>query len=298
MVRLIECEGDLESVIRAMNLIKYIRGKCTEYNENFVIIAVGMPGKGKTMGSCSLAELLDDDFDESRVAVNYTEFFNLINNHDPPLPPGSVIIYDEFQQSANSRDWQNVLNRAISDVVNTFRSRRLITIITTPRMALIDKNVRCLLNMRMDFKRKNLRKKYSVAVPYFQEVNNTRYTKQESWEWMPRIFEHGIKKKMNAIHFSLPTIHLRKAVDRKIDDFKRQVALDAQAKMSVDDVKEEENKLDFKGMVDIVKRDTQRFMGKLPNSKKPPELRTEKIMMEFGVNRTTAQNIRGAVLYT
>jgi len=296
--RIIEAEGDYESIVRALNLITFIREKCVDYKENFVILAVGMPGKGKTMGACTLGQLLDENFNVDRVCVSYKEFFSLINDQQPPLPPGSVIVYDEFQQSANSRDWQNVLNRAISDVVNTFRSRRLITIITTPRMGLIDKNVRSLLNMRLDFKKKNMRRKVSIAIPYFQEVNNTRYIKSEAWEWIPRITEDGIKKKMNNIEFSLPSVKLRRQVDLKIDDFKRQVAIEAALKVDGnDDTPAKEKSLDFQGIVEIVKSDPQRFMAKKPRSNKPATIRKEKIMLEFGIGQETARNVVNAVTY-
>ena len=299
MTRIIECEGDYESIVRAMNLITFIRKKCIDFRENFVILAVGMPGKGKTMGACTLGQLLDPTFDESRVCVSYQEFFGLINDQVPPLPPGSVIVYDEFQQSANSRDWQNVLNRAISDVVNTFRSRRLITIITTPRMGLIDKNVRSLLNMRLDFKKKNMRRKVSTAIPYFQEVNNTRFIKSEAWEWIPRITEGGVKKKMNNIEFSLPSLKLRRAVDLKIDEYKRQVSIEAALKVQRDreDVELTERKLDFQGIVDIVRSRPKDFMGRKPGTKAPASIKKEKIMLEFGIGNTMASNIVNAVTY-
>ena len=92
-----------------------------------------------------LAEQIDPAFDISRVVFGADEFINLLNT-DESLVKGSVIMWDEAGVGMPAREWYSLSNRIISYVVQTFRVKGYILIMTTPSLKYIDSQIRALFH--------------------------------------------------------------------------------------------------------------------------------------------------------
>lgn len=125
-------------------LPNYIKGR-VDRNQNFVMLFVGQTGTGKSYAAMSLAEHLDPDFNIDRVVFNADEFISILNT-DESLVKGSTIMWDEAGVGMPAREWYSLSNKVISYVVQTFRVKGYILIMTTPSMKYIDSQIRSLFH--------------------------------------------------------------------------------------------------------------------------------------------------------
>jgi len=109
------------------------------------MLFVGQTGTGKSYAAMSLAEHLDPGFDIGRVVFSADEFINILNI-DESLVKGSVIMWDEAGVGMPAREWYSLSNKVISYVVQTFRVKGYILIMTTPSMKYIDSQIRSLFH--------------------------------------------------------------------------------------------------------------------------------------------------------
>jgi len=107
-------------------LVEYPQYITKVLNENFLILIIGMPGKGKSWAAARLASLLDPLFTAKQFCVSYAEFLETMRDFalmykEGVDVSGRVIVFDEFQQGAGARKWHSKVNEAINDVLQTFR---------------------------------------------------------------------------------------------------------------------------------------------------------------------------------
>ena len=125
-------------------LPNYIKSR-VDKNQNFVMLFVGQTGTGKSYAAMSLGEHLDPGFDIGRIVFSAEEFIYILNN-DGSLVKGSVIMWDEAGVGMPAREWYSLSNKVISYVVQTFRVKGYILIMTTPSMKYIDSQIRSLFH--------------------------------------------------------------------------------------------------------------------------------------------------------
>ena len=125
-------------------LPNYIKSR-VDKNQNFVMLFVGQTGTGKSYAAMSLGEHLDPGFDIGRIVFSAEEFIYILNN-DGSLVKGSVIMWDEAGVGMPAREWYSLSNKVISYVVQTFRVKGYILIMTTPSMKYIDSQIRALFH--------------------------------------------------------------------------------------------------------------------------------------------------------
>lgn len=125
-------------------LPNYVKSR-VDRNQNFVMLFVGQTGTGKSYAGMSLGEHLDPGFDIDRIVFTADEFINILNNDDS-LVKGSVIMWDEAGVGMPAREWYSISNKVISYVVQTFRVRGYILIMTTPSLKYIDSQIRSLFH--------------------------------------------------------------------------------------------------------------------------------------------------------
>lgn len=127
--------------------------------QNILILIVGDPGTGKSLLALRIANQLDPTFTHEnireRVIVQAEQFSQLIaEDGESKLPMGSAVIIDEAGASAmGSRDWYSIGNKMISYILQTFRYRQLILIMTVPNMSFIDVHARKLVNYLIETKK-------------------------------------------------------------------------------------------------------------------------------------------------
>jgi hypothetical protein len=110
--------------------------------EATIIVVTGGGGTGKTYFVLRLAEILDPKFDvDLQVPFGAEELMNLIGP-DSPLKMGQVIILDESQYGASSRDWYSEIQKDLMKQLEAIRSKGLIIFIVALNEATLDLIVR------------------------------------------------------------------------------------------------------------------------------------------------------------
>lgn len=189
-----------------------------EKNQNFLGIAVGGTGSGKSYTMMRIAQKLDPSFTADRVCFTPKEFMEKIQEE---LPSGSVIMYDEAGVGVDARSWQSISNKMINYVLQTFRYRNLIVLFTVPKFDFIDKNCRALFHVL--FKTQSIRKasKLAVVKPYIIAPDHTA-----SWRGSQGYIKKFMKTtlggryvKIDTIYLRLPRLSLRRDYEDKKHEF-------------------------------------------------------------------------------
>jgi len=110
--------------------------------KSLLVTFVGESGSGKSYSALAIAEILDPEFSIKKVCSEPEEFLELVDS----VERGEVIVWDEAGVGIPSREWQTLQNRLIGYVLQVIRERNIGIFFTVPSLALIDKNVRILLN--------------------------------------------------------------------------------------------------------------------------------------------------------
>ncbi len=128
----------------------------SKYNQNITMIIVGNTGSGKSYASLSLANDVStlvaeikggkpsDYFDvEKNISViNVEKFFDVLDN----AQKWNTVILDDAGIGINARKFMDVINITMNNILQTYRTLNLFTILTVPQMFLIDKVSRSLVN--------------------------------------------------------------------------------------------------------------------------------------------------------
>lgn len=126
----------------------YTRVNDPKFNKNFMSVALGGTGSGKTYSQLRLAELLDPEFNIDRVVFSVKEFMDLVNSGK--LHRGSVIVSEELGTQMSRREWYAVSNRLFSFILQTFRNLNLIVLFTVPNADFIDSHAMKLFHMAFE----------------------------------------------------------------------------------------------------------------------------------------------------
>lgn len=144
-------------------------------NMNYMGIACGIPGSGKSYAAIKIAEevakIFKCKFDADKIAFSPEEFLEIIR--DQNLKTGTPIVFEEVGVGLSARDWYSVSNKLINAVFQTFRRQKLVVLFNTPNMFYIDSNARVLFHgyiepVNIDFRRE------VCTVKYFDMENNPR----------------------------------------------------------------------------------------------------------------------------
>jgi hypothetical protein len=141
------------------SMIRYIHRRIKN-NKNFLCTITGPTGSGKSWTGLSIAELLDPDFDSTRVVFKARELMKLINEGN--LKPGSVILWDEAGIDLSNRNWQSVTNKLLNALLQTFRHKNFILFFTVPYHDFIDSSTRKLFHA--DFQTQKINKNQEVVI--------------------------------------------------------------------------------------------------------------------------------------
>lgn len=125
-----------KEIVKEYSWVKYIRKRTLKDNKNFLPIITGPTGSGKSWAALSIGELVDDEFDITRVVFRGRELMDLINSGK--LKAGSVIVWDEAGIDLSSRNWQSLTNKMLNFVLQTFRHMNFVLIFTVPYHDFLD----------------------------------------------------------------------------------------------------------------------------------------------------------------
>lgn len=128
-------------------VVKVAKFRTIKRNQNYMLCITGPTGSGKSYTAMSISLMIDDTFNVDRVCFNAKEF---IQTSNMDLPPGSVIMFDEAGIDLSGREWYSKTNKAINQVVETFRRDNLVCVFTTPVFDNLDKKTRHYFHAHME----------------------------------------------------------------------------------------------------------------------------------------------------
>lgn len=137
--------------------------------KNAIILIVGDTGDGKSISSLGIALAVDSTFHAGRVAHQSAQNFMRILNL-PELKRGMAIVWDDVGKGLKRRDWYEMINKIVLDVIQTFRIMGLLVILNVPDKRLVDSNLLSLFHywgetLRIDYDEKlNILKFFEVQI--------------------------------------------------------------------------------------------------------------------------------------
>lgn len=151
------------------SLVRYIHRRISN-NKNFLATITGPTGSGKSWSALSMAELIDPEFNASRVIFKARDLMKLINSGS--LKPGSVILWDEAGIDLSNRNWQSVTNKMLNALLQTFRHKNFILLFTVPFHDFIDSASRKLFHADFETQRINKNEGAVIIKPKLLQYNS------------------------------------------------------------------------------------------------------------------------------
>jgi hypothetical protein len=116
------------------NLISKIRHD----NEACIIVITAKGGKGKSYLAARLGQILDKRFNpKTQIVFDRMQFLEMLSE-DSPLRRGQVLVLDEAQFAAGSRNWHEQMQKDLMANLEAIRSRGLIIIFVVLGIDLLD----------------------------------------------------------------------------------------------------------------------------------------------------------------
>lgn len=138
--------------------------------KNFLAIVTGQTGSGKSYSALSLCLQVDSSFTPERIVFSMKELMKLINEGN--LKSGSAILWDEAGIDASNRSWQSLTNKMINFLLQTFRHKRIVLIMTTPYLDFVDSNTRKLFHAEIVTQHINKKTKMVKTKPMVIQYNS------------------------------------------------------------------------------------------------------------------------------
>ena len=127
-------------------LVPWIQRRISQ-NRNANLVFVGDTGSGKSYSSISLAEKIDPGFSAERIVFTTLDFLKLVNSN---LPAGSAVIFDDAGLGIPAREWQATSAKIFGKLFQGFRYKNLVTMITVPNIAFIERQSRMLMHLYLE----------------------------------------------------------------------------------------------------------------------------------------------------
>lgn len=164
-----------------LSFVRFIK-KRIKNNLNFLSIATGPTGSGKSWSMLRLAYEIDPTFEAKQVAFSFKQVMRLLNDPEFMKKKWKIIIFDECQIDISNRSWQSLVNRLFNYLLSTFRHRNIILLFTTPYSDFIDLSSKKLLHCEFVCKGWNKKTKKSRLRPKLLQYNSR----------MKKFYEHSL----------------------------------------------------------------------------------------------------------
>ncbi len=143
------------------NIIKYIPGehswvtwikKRIKNNLNFIGLAEGETGIGKSWSMISIAYAIDKNFEPRQVAFSFKQIMEIITSDWFDKKEWKVIVFDEAQCDISNRAWQSLTNKLMNYLLSTFRHRNVILLFTSPYIDFLDSQTMKLIHCKFEIR--------------------------------------------------------------------------------------------------------------------------------------------------
>lgn len=214
---------------RKNSVIRYIGNRVLRSNKNFLCAIVGSTGNGKSYAGLRMCEdyakMFNINFDPNiHVISSLKGLLKLITSDDldKKIQFGSVLLFDEPQVEANSRNWQSDINQAFGQLISTFRNQRLVIFFAFPYLEMIDKQSRILFHGEFKVEGFDKNTKISNVKPRFLEYNKNRgdfYRKRLIIQFKEKGKEVMNVTKLHNWHLPLASKHIIDTYEAKKKKF-------------------------------------------------------------------------------
>jgi len=234
-----------------------IKGKDGEYNFttwikkriknnlNFLAIAEGPTGAGKSWAMLSLAYNIDPTFEIRQVAFSFKEVMDIINADWFKQKKLKVILFDEPQTDISNRTWQSLTNKLMNFLMSTFRHINCILLFATPYSDFIDSQTKKLIHCIFDVRGHSRQTKKTQVRPKLLQWNSKL---KKFYEHSLYVIKAGGFQKLSMMYIDIPPQHLIKPYEEKKTAFTTalnksiQQQLDALALKNAPKIEKEEEK--------------------------------------------------------
>ena len=208
--------------------VRYIKARI-ENNKNFLAVITGPTGSGKSYAGLSLMYALTGELDIDNVCLNAEDILVRINDKTKYLKPGDVLLWDEAGVDMNSKQWASVANRVINIVLQTFRHRNIIIIMTLPYFSFLDSDARKLTHCVMETQGIDRKNKTSYLKPLLIQVN--QHSGKAYTKYLRVKRNTGSVVPVKAIAVKIPSKEFLVDYEKKKTRFTEELNIDALAKL-------------------------------------------------------------------
>ena len=185
--------------------------KRIEHNLNFLALAQGSTGIGKSWSMLRVAYDIDNDFEPRQVAFSFRQVMEILNSDWFYKKKYKLIIFDEAQTDISNRQWQSLTNKLMNFLLSTFRHRNVILLFTSPYSDFLDSASMKLMHAVFDCKGWSKKTTKSLVRPKLLQYNAK----------LKKFYEHSLfvirNGKMNKlVNWSIdkPPAHLIKPYEK------------------------------------------------------------------------------------
>jgi len=207
------------------NLIKYKPGqqswvtwikKRITSNLNFMALAEGPTGIGKSWAMLRMAYDIDPDFQTRQVAFSFRQVMSIINADWFKEKKWKVIIFDEAQTDIGNRQWQSLTNKLMNYLLSTFRHQNIILLFTSPYSDFIDSASMKLIHCKFEVRNHNDRTQLTLIRPKILQYNSQR---KKFYEHSLHVLRDGELHKLSYWRVKKPPEHLIEPYEKAKTEF-------------------------------------------------------------------------------
>lgn len=224
--------------VEGESFFRWIYNRVMVNNKNAIIITLGQTGSGKSYSNLRIAErftkeYLKKDYDIRNFTFTPRECMQRINSKE--LKRGDVLALEEGGVGLGARNWQNLVNKVVGYLVQTFRNMNLVFLINLPDIRFLDATIRRLCHATLTTKSIDFQNKIIKIVPKFRQHNYQMH--KDYWKFM-RIKKNGRVIKIRHISLRKPTDDLVKLYEEKKERFNDELNREIQEQIEVSDMKQ------------------------------------------------------------
>lgn len=212
--------------------VTYIKRRIKR-NQNFIGLFIGPTGSGKSYAKMKLGEKFGD-LPIKKVCFDSLEFVTLLDE-DESLGRGSVIVWEEVGVNLSAREWQTKANRLINHIMQSFRHKGYVLLMSCPAYNFLDSQTRQLLHAMFEMKGIDYKKKVSKIKAVALEPNYAS-SKEKVYQKYLRVKYEGKRgyQRYKIMCLGLPSDGLIAAYESKKEMFSKKLKKEVKQEMMKD----------------------------------------------------------------
>ena len=184
--------------------IRWIKKRINN-NLNFLAIAEGPTGVGKSWAMLSIAHQIDPEFESRQVAFSFKQVMEIINSDWFKKKKWKIIIFDEAQTDMGNRQWQSLTNKLVNFLLSTFRHQNIILLFTSPYSDFIDSQAMKLIHCKLEVRSHDRKTSKTTIRPKLLQYNSNM---KKFYYHSLHVIKDGFPEKMMLWKVDKPPKHL------------------------------------------------------------------------------------------